>query len=224
MERRVNAMKKGILFDLDGTLWDSSAECVAAWNEAIRTQSNRIEQFTLDDMHGFMGKTIEVIAAMMFPALPEAERLHLLKLCTESEHQYLKTHRPKLYAEEQAVLNELAKEFVLGVVSNCQEGYIEIYLEQCGCSELFCDFESAGHTGKSKGENIRLVMERQGITDCVYVGDTQGDCDAARAAGIPFIHAAYGFGAVDSYAAKLEKLSDLPDVMKRLNDDTGVEL
>lgn len=214
-------MKKGILFDLDGTLWDSSAECVAAWNEAIRLESDRTEQFTLDDMHGFMGKTIEAIAAMMFPTLPDAERLHLLKLCTDREHNYLKSHRPKLYAEEGAVLHELAKEYVLGVVSNCQEGYIEIYLDQCGFPELFCDFESAGHTGKSKGENIRLVMARQGITDCVYVGDTQGDCDAAKMAGIPFIHAAYGFGTADCCAATLRAISELPEVMKRLYPDTG---
>jgi phosphoglycolate phosphatase len=203
-------MKKGILFDLDGTLWDSSAECTEAWNTAIREQTDRTEQFTVDDMHNFMGRTMEAIAALMFPSLPEAERLHILQLCTEHEHTYLRSHPAQLYAGERAVMEALAKDYALGVVSNCQDGYIEIYLDQCGFSGLFCDHECAGRTGKSKGENIRLVMERQGITDCIYVGDTQGDADAAKEAGIPFIHAAYGFGKPDACAAAIRDISELP--------------
>ena len=37
-------------------------------------------------------------------------------------------------------------------------------------------------------------MERNRITSAAYVGDTQGDLEAARLAGIPFVWAAYGFG------------------------------
>ncbi|MBP0967178.1 MAG: HAD family hydrolase [Oscillospiraceae bacterium] len=203
-------MKKGILFDLDGTLWDSSAECTEAWNTVIREQTDRTEQFTVDDMHNFMGRTMEAIAALMFPSLPEAERLHILDLCTAHEHIYLRSHPARLYDGERAVMEKLAETYALGVVSNCQEGYIEIYLDQCGFSGLFCDHECAGRTGMSKGQNIRLVMERQGITDCVYVGDTQGDADAAKEAGIPFIHAAYGFGRPDFCAAAVRDISELP--------------
>ncbi len=203
-------MKQGILFDLDGTLWDSSPEVTEAWNRCIREQTDRTEQFTLDDMHSFMGRTMEAIAAMMFPALPQSEQLRILNLCTESEHAYLADHPAKLFAGERGIIETLAAHYTLGVVSNCQDGYIEIYLKQCGFSGLFADYESAGRTGLSKGENIRLVMERQGITDCIYVGDTQGDCDAADAAGVHFIHAGYGFGKVTHADAVLRDLAELP--------------
>lgn len=209
-------MKKAILFDLDGTLWDSSAECTEAWNDAIRTQTNRPEQFTVDDMHGFMGKTMEVIAALMFPSLPQDEQIRLIRLCTEWEHEYLRDHHPTLYPNEQSILVALAEKYVLGVVSNCQDGYIQLYLEQCGFSSLFRDFECAGRTGKSKGQNIRLVMERQGVSECIYVGDTQGDCDAAREAGVKFIHASYGFGTVDGCDAALHSLGELPQAVAEL--------
>lgn len=209
-------MKKGILFDLDGTLWDSSAEVGEAWNRCIRERIGRSEQFTVDDMRRFMGRTLEEIFAMMFPNLPEAERLDIAKLCIEAEQAYIQHHAPRLYPNERKILTELAEQYTLGIVSNSQDGYIQVYLEQCGFSELFSDFECAGRTGKSKGENIRLVMERQKITNCIYVGDTQGDCDAAKRADIPFVHAAYGFGSVDNCAAVLQSLNDLPAVAARL--------
>lgn len=208
-------MKQGILFDLDGTLWDSSQEVTDAWNLCLRTQTDRPEQFTLRDMHGFMGKTLEVIANLMFPFLPTEEQIRLIKMCTATEHEYLLTHPAKLYAGEFETLRKLSENYTLGVVSNCQDGYIQIYLQQCGFSELFQEFECAGRTGKTKGRNIRLVMERQGIERCWYVGDTQGDCDAAEEAGIPFIHAAYGFGKVKTCAASLKDLRDLPAVMEK---------
>lgn len=213
-------MKKGIFFDLDGTLWDSSAQCIAAWNKCIRERTDRKEQFTVDDMHNFMGRTIEAIAELMFPDLPEKDRLHILYLCTAEEHGYLSglqgDDRPPLYPDERTVMQTLAKEYTLGIVSNCQDGYIQIYLSQCGFAEVFADIECAGKTGLSKGENIRLLMERQGITDCVYVGDTQGDADAAKEAGVPFIHAAYGFGTADASAAVLDDIRKLPEIIKTI--------
>jgi phosphoglycolate phosphatase len=52
-------------------------------------------------------------------------------------------------------------------------------------------------------------MEQQGITSAIYIGDTQGDLEAARQAGIPFIFAAYGFGNPERWDTKIEKFEDL---------------
>ena len=216
-------MKKGILFDLDGTLWDSSRQVTDAWNKTIREKTNRTEQFTVDDMHRFMGKTLEAIAALMFPDLPDEERIAILRLCSKDEIDCLTNpeagDHPALYPDEQNVIRTLAQEYTLGIVSNCQVGYIETYLNQIPFADAFTDIECAGRTGKSKGENIRLVMERQGITDCVYVGDTQGDADAAKTADVRFIHAAYGFGKVDACDAVLEDIRRLPQTVKNIFEE-----
>ena len=207
---------QGILFDLDGTLWDSSEQVIAAWNDCIAETTDLPNRYTLADMQSYMGKTMEVIAALMFPCLPEADRMAILHRCTDWEHRYLHTHPATLYPESERTLRTLAARYRLGIVSNCQEGYIPIYLAQCGFAECFCDQECAGHTGRSKGENIRQVMARQGITDCIYVGDTAGDEEAARDAGIPFVHAAYVFGTAQHPAAVLHALQDLPELAAQL--------
>lgn len=208
-------MKKGILFDLDGTLWDSSAEVTEAWNEAILAQG-RTEQFTVADMHNFMGRTLEAIAAMMFPAEPQNEQIRLILACEDNEYKYLRAHKAQIFDREYETLKALSQEYALGIVSNCQDGYIEIFLDQCGFPQLFCDHECAGVTGLTKGQNIRLVMQRQGIEQCVYLGDTQGDADAAREAGIPFIHAGYGFGHVDAADAVIRNITELPAAAGKL--------
>ena len=73
-----------------------------------------------------------------------------------------------------------------------------------------------------KGENIRNVVIRNHLTDAVYVGDIQGDYEAACFAGISFIHAAYGFGKINTNVPKIHEISELPGIMETI--DTHVNM
>ena len=79
----------------------------------------------------------------------------------------------------------------------------------------------SGRTGRGKGENIRLLMDRNGIEAAAYVGDTQGDERSAREAGIPFIHAAYGFGTAQAPDAVIRDIAELPDALLKLDAQGG---
>ena len=87
-------------------------------------------------------------------------------------------------------------------------------MEKLGIRELisghlcFCD------TQAPKGETIRILMERHGITSAAYIGDTQGDADAARDAGIPFVWASYGFGEASGWIAKADTPADLTEIFR----------
>ena len=94
------------------------------------------------------------------------------------------------------MLEILSKKYYLYIVSNCQKGYIEAFLHAHHLEKYFKDIEMSGRTGKDKGHNILLLMERNHIQEAVYIGDTHGDQEASRFAGIPFIFASYGFGNV----------------------------
>ena len=202
-------MKNALIFDLDGTLWDSSRQCAGAWTEALsRTEAARI--VTAEDMHRFMGKTMEQIAAMLLPDIEKTRRAGLMQLCTNEEYSYLEEHHGELYDGTEDVLKKLRGEYRLFIVSNSLDGYVQLFLRTMGLGEYFEDYEMWGRTMLPKGENIKLVMERNGVSDAAYIGDTDGDRAAAEQAGIPFIHAAYGFGAVDTAAAVIGSIKELP--------------
>ena len=82
-------------------------------------------------------------------------------------------------------------------------------MDKLGIRDLISGHLCFGDTGTDKGTTIRILMDKYGISSAAYVGDTQGDREAAEKAGIDFLWAAYGFGAVTGYAEKLNGPMDL---------------
>lgn len=205
-------MKKGILFDLDGTLWDAGEGVVISWNRVME-RMGREERFTIEQLHSMMGKTMAEIAHIAFAQETPEEAERILAFCTDEENAYLAEHGGTLYEGVPATLKALReKGYFLGIVSNCQEGYIEAFLKAHHLESMFEDTENYGRTGQGKAHNIRLVVERNGL-DALYVGDTMGDYDAAMGAGLPFIHAAYGYGTVPEGTPKVFKFTELPEAV-----------
>lgn len=205
-------MKQGIIFDMDGTLWDSAANVAESWNEAINKNGAVKRVLTEADIKGVMGKTMDVIAQTFFPELPEEVRKGLLADCCVMENDYLREHGGVLYPDLEETLARLKEKYPLYIVSNCQAGYIEAFLDYYGFGKYFEDIECYGNNLLQKGENIRLLADRNHLDEAVYVGDIQGDYDASRKAGVGFIHAAYGFGTIDDEVPAIHGMNELPEV------------
>lgn len=198
-----------IIFDIDGTLWDSTEPVAISWNQALAEHSSLNLTVDAEMLSGLFGKTMTEIGNALFPHLNEVERMALLDKCLEYENRYLENHPGKLYDHVSETLEKLAARYPLFIVSNCQCGYIELLLNSTGLKSYFKDSLCFGQTHVSKGETLLLLMERNSLSSPVYVGDTQGDADACKAAGIPFIFAHYGFGDVPDPATSIHKFSDL---------------
>jgi phosphoglycolate phosphatase len=163
---------------------------------------------------GVMGKTMDKIAEALFPDLTPADRMRLLDSCCAAENAYLLEHGAILYPDLEQTLCALQKDYHLYIVSNCQKGYIEAFLDHYNFWHFFEDIECYGNNTLSKGDNIRLLADRNGLTKAVYVGDIQGDYDAATQAGVSFIHAAYGFGRVNADVPRIHTFSELTTVVQ----------
>ena len=128
----------------------------------------------------------------------------------DTENKYLQKNECRIgYPGVRETMEKLAKSHRLFIVSNSQKGYPELCMEKLGLTDLIQGHLCFGDTGTSKGKTIRTLMETYGITDCAYVGDTQGDYEATLEAGVPFIWAAYGFGTPEGYDREIDGFSEL---------------
>ncbi|NLP49272.1 HAD family hydrolase [Bacillus sp. RO1] len=201
-----------IIFDLDGTLWDSRETVLVAWNEILKNDDKIEKELTSEDFKATMGLQMHEIEKILFPNMEETYRTQLSKKCCEAERVLLEQKGGQLYEQLEEVLESLSQKYKLFIVSNCQEGYIEAFYKYHQLETYFIDYENPGRTGLTKGENIKLIIERNKLESPVYVGDTLGDQQAAKVAGIPFVYASYGFGEVEEYDYIIHSLNDLKEI------------
>jgi len=210
-------MIDAIVFDLDGTLWDTNASCAVAWNRVLARHRIPFRAITEHDIRGVTGRPHNECIREVFAGLAEA---HILTLAAETQtedNRVVAELGGELFADVDAGLRRLCARYPLFIVSNCQAGYVETFFQWSTLGGCFRDFECWGNTGLSKTQNLRVVIDRNRLRHPVFVGDTSGDQAAARDCNVPFVHAAYGFGrcsapdhAVPSFAALADWLLGLP--------------
>lgn len=201
-----------LILDIDGTLWNTTEVVAKAWNAQIKEHFPNLKTVTSDILKTQFGKPMNIIADNLFPSLSQEQKDELLKLCCIGEQKELEENKEKLtYPNVVKTIKKLSKKIPVFIVSNCQTGYIELVMKKNKIEKYITDFECFGDTRLGKDENIALVVKRNNLQKPAYVGDTQGDYEACKKAGVPFIWASYGFGKPESedYFAKISDFSEL---------------
>ena len=207
---------ESLIFDIDGTLWDSRSLVAEGYNIQLRREGLDHLCVTAEDLLPLFGKVMTEIADVIFGEVAPEQRYALMERCMDTENRYLHEDPCNIgYPGVRQTLAELAKNYRLFIVSNSQCGYPELCIEKLGLTPYIGGHLCFGDTGTEKGETIRRLMAEHRITSAVYIGDTQGDLDAARQAGIPFVFAAYGFGDPDGYEARIEKPEQLLQLFRK---------
>ena len=201
---------ESLIFDIDGTLWDSRALVAKGYNLQLEKEGLQHLSVTAEDLRSLFGKTMIEIADVLFASIPKPERYALLDRCMEQEGKILHADPCRIaFPGVEQTLEELAKKYRLFIVSNSQKGYPELCMGKLGLTHLFQGHMCFGDTGTCKGETIRRLMEKHGITSACYIGDTLGDQEAADLAGVPFVYCGFGFGQPEHYWKKIDAFSDL---------------
>ena len=201
---------ESLIFDIDGTLWDSRALVAEGYNIQLKSEGLDHLCVTAEDLKPLFGKVMTEIADVILATIPESERYALMERCMKTENDYLFANECRIgYPKIKETMEELAKKHRLFIVSNAQCGYPELCIDKLGLGGYIEGHMCFGDTGTSKGKTIRTLMEKHNIQNCVYIGDTQGDYEATLEAKVPFIWCTFGFGKPEGYDKKIDSFAQL---------------
>ena len=205
-------MIDSIIFDVDGTIWDATAVISDTWSRELSKEIGAEFSVSADTLRQLFGKPMDVIMNALFPEYDDATRLRLADRAFVTQAECVRNEHIDLYEGLEDSLKGLYKKYPLFIVSNCEKGYIESLYYSTGIEKYFKDKLCYGDTMKYKAENIKTIIEKHGLKNPLYLGDTEGDHLAAKEAGCIFAWAAYGFGKPSGYDLKISKPSELLNI------------
>lgn len=212
-----------IIFDVDGTLWNSTEIVAIGFNRALETYTDLPIRVDSARLMTLFGKPMDQIFAELLPELSREQQHFISQKCVIMEEEELEKADPAplLYPGIEEMFQKLSEKFPLFIVSNCQRGYIEQFLRKNHFESYITDHLCFGQTGTSKGQTLLRLIGDYHLKHPVYVGDTQGDANACKEAGIPFILAEYGFGEAAAPDARIKKPLDLVEMFARADKTSG---
>ena len=194
--------KKVIIFDLDGTLIDSSPDLALAINHML--SSTKKETFSLDEIHHWVGNGAQTLVKRALSGSAQ-----IASNIDEKEFEDALDIFLKFYAKNLAVqtitypnvLSTLAKlkthGYKLVIVTNKPFDFVAPILKALKLEEYF-EFHLGGDSLKEKKPNpapLLYVCEKLNVTvdECVMIGDSKNDILAAQACGMKSIGVTYGY-------------------------------
>lgn len=202
----------GIIFDVDGTLWDVRDSVAKVWRDTITEAAGWPITFDAHSLGEMFGKTMDTIFFHFYPDSTQEEYEKISSIIYGRQQEYLIRLAPPLYEGVEKTLARLAEKYRLFIVTNAQRGYIETVFAVHDIRKYFTDWMCFGDTDAPKDVTIRKLMERNHLKNAVYVGDTKGDWEACKKAGIPMVYAGYGLGRVDEPWKEIKAFPELEDI------------
>jgi phosphoglycolate phosphatase len=200
-----------VMFDIDGTLWNASSASAEGWNQALE-QLGLPGNVSAEQIARVAGSPYEKCVDTLLPGL-RASCPGLLDALSRCERASVERSGGAFYDGALETVAQLARDFDVFLVSNCQDWYLELFLGFSRLSPLLSGVDCYGRSGVSKSEMLSRMQRSHSCLAPVYIGDTAGDEAAARLAGISHIHASWGFGqptgnplTVSSFAELLSRL------------------
>ena len=204
-----------LIFDLDGTLWETEWISYKTAN-AVLKKYEADKEITMDVIKSTMGCTYAETAEMYMPYYDTEKREKILGQMLDLNAQILSEFGGNVYKNLKETLEKLSENYKIAIVSNCADGYIESFLNSSKLEKYFVDYMAAAKYKVTKAEAIRRVIERNNINSAIYIGDTINDYKATLGADIDFIQAKYGFGEDLRTEHSIDDISELPELLENL--------
>ncbi len=186
-----------VVFDLDGTLADTAADIAAAVNHALASVGR--PALRVDEVRGLVGEGARELLrkclertggapeALLDEAFPRQLDYYAANACRGTAP----------YAGAEAAMDDLAARGVaLAICTNKPERITHLLIAALGWQDRFAAVIGGDTLERRKPDPAPLLeaVARAGGGRAAYVGDSIFDAETAKAAGIPFVAATFGFG------------------------------
>ncbi len=209
-----------LVFDLDGTLVDSSRDLAEAVNHTLRTRGRR--QLSLDTIRGYVGEGGRVLIERALGEAENAEIEAALALFLDYYGAHLLDHTTAYTGIPEALRQLAARRVTLSVLTNKPEALSRAVLEGAGIGGCFAAVIGGDTLARRKPDAAGLEHLRAGAgasrERTVMIGDSAIDLRTARAGGVAFRGVAWGFKPGELRAAGVTPLLERPSELLALVD------
>ena len=201
------------VFDMDGTLLDSSPGIIKAVCHTLKAFNKDIPEYNV--LKSFIGPPLK----LSFSLLPDVDSAEVEKLVDTFREEYREREilNANLYEGIVPLLKKLSSDGLkIAIATNKPEIFAKRLVCHFGLEEFIpvvCGSDMKGSFNKT--ELIRMAMMKSKINKkeyAVMVADTINDAEAANECGVDFIGVKYGFGIFESeFRGSMVKMAEKPE-------------
>ena len=203
-----------IIFDLDGTLWETIEATYIAANIIVE-KHKELKKISKETIIKGMGLNSLENASNYIPYIPAEIGIKYMKEISETTSEIINEKNVCIYSGVEETIKKLSKDYKLGIITNNRDEYAETFLRISNLEKYFTDYMGAASYDITKGEAIKKMVEKYQEKENYYVGDIKKDHEATVYAGIEFIHAKYGFEPNLNSKLSIKNIKELPDLLKK---------
>ena len=207
-----------IIFDLDGTLWETIDATYEAANIVV-DQHAELKKISKETIIKGMGLGIEDNEKNYMPYIELNKGIGYMKEISDKTSEIITEKNIKIYDNVPETIIKLSKKYKLAIITNNCNEYAETFLKISNLGNYFKDYMGAASYGITKGEAIKKMVQKYDEKENYYVGDIKKDQEATMYAGITFVHAKYGFEPKLKSNLAIERIEDLPILIKKESNE-----
>ena len=208
-----------IIFDIDGTLCNTVDIAYESINTVLKSKGID-RKVKLRDIKNGQGLNKENFAENCMSFLDKELREKILTEADKLKYERIKKFSLNVYPGVKETIEELSKKYLISIVSNCGDGYIETILPKIEIIDYVSDYLAASVLNISKADAIKEIMKRNNVKDAIYVGDTLLDKESSFEANATFIFAKYGFGNILNVRYKINNFKELPKIINKIENES----